>query len=194
MDKEPKKNDEKFIKKTKVGSSDSEYSFLQGKTDILSEAELDDIVKEELGQEISAEDMEDPEFTEITEESSEEVTIEEEITEEVTESKTGKITVISRKVAIKKPVVNNEILEKEVVNVVKKLGGEVSEREVNNLLKVNPSLKSQLVSGNMEISARKNQSIEEKKELINKLEEISASEDVSKANATVVLKWLKNRN
>ena len=118
--------------------------------------------------------------------------LEENIIEEVKEPKTGKITIVSRKISVKKPVGNEEV-EKEVSKLTKSLVTDVSESEINNFLQVSSKHKEVLSTGQMQITGRKNATNEERKELVSKLDEIIASDEVSTANAAFVLKWLKKR-
>ncbi len=196
MAKPPSPND-KFkgsFKPARKGSSDSRVDFLKGKTDFLSSDDDDDEVLDEETEMSLAEDLEEPELSDLVNDSDEvaEVTVEEDITEEVREPKTGKLTIVSRKITVKKPVVNEEV-EKGVGELTRTLITDISDTEVNTFLDISNKQKDQMISGQMQFIGRKNVSNEEKKELLSKLDEITSSDEVSKANAAFVLKWLKKR-
>ncbi len=186
--------DKSSLKLSKSGSSNSKVDFLNGGMDFLDREILNGVDVEDL----SAEDLADPELSDLDEEFEDDdiITIEENVSEEekVKEIKTGKVTVISRKVSVKKPVANDkEDVEKEVNKLVKDLVKGVSQSEAKETINLSSRHKEQMISGSMNFLARDKVSNEEKKEFLSKLDEITSSEEVSNANASFVLKWLNNR-
>lgn len=184
-------NEKNTFKYAKGGTSSSKIDFLKGGTEFLDE-ELDDSFDTE---NLTLEELEDPELNiEIDQETTDNVmTVEEEVSEKVEEVKTGKVTVVSRKVAVKKPVVADKIVDKDVNKLVKQLVKDVNVEEVRSITHVSKKQKDQMVAGNMSFLGRDNVTMEEKKEFLNKLDEIVSSEDVANANASFVMKWLKHR-
>lgn len=185
-------NDKNNFNYAKSGKSNAKVDFIKGGMDFLDQEVLNDLESEE---DLSDEDLDDPELLEFEESDPDEVlTIEEEISEEVKEVKTGKVTVVSRKVAVKKPVKTvNENVEKEVGQLAKDLVKDIPSGEAKKLLHMSNSQKDQLMNGNMDFLSRGKVSSEEKKEFMAKFDEISSSEEVSNANAAFVLKWLNQR-
>ncbi|MBC7473553.1 MAG: hypothetical protein H7263_04625 [Candidatus Sericytochromatia bacterium] len=186
--------DKSSLKLSKSGSSNSKVDFLNGGMDFLDREILNGIDVEDL----SAEDLADPELSDLDEEFEDDdiITIEENVSEEekVKEIKTGKVTLISRKVSVKKPVANDkEDVEKEVNKLVKDLVKGVSQSEAKETINLSSRHKEQMINGSMNFLARDKVSNEEKKEFLSKLDEITSSEEVSNANASFVLKWLNNR-
>jgi hypothetical protein len=185
-------NDNKKIKESfktpKSGSSNSKIDFIKEGVDFLSDIDLEDDESEVF----TPEDLDDPELSDYSEESEDDFIIEE-IAEEVKEVKTGKVTIISKKIPVKKPV-ENPVVEKEVNKLIKDLAPDVSPREIADFLEVTPAHREQFVNGEMQFLSRKNVSKEDKKEFMAKLDEIVSTDEVSKANSAFVLKWLKTRN
>ncbi|MFN8575496.1 MAG: hypothetical protein U0354_01440 [Candidatus Sericytochromatia bacterium] len=186
-------NDKNTFKNLKGGSSNSKLDFLKGGMDFLDK-ELEDSNETE---NISQEELDDPELAiEIDQESIEEELLtveEEEVSQKLDETKSGKVTVITRKVSVKKPPVADKIVDKDVKDLVKKLVKDVNIEDVRSINNVSKKQKDQMLSGNMSFLGRSNASIEEKKEFLSKLDEITSSEDITNANASFVMKWLKNR-
>jgi len=187
-----KANDSFKAKAPKTGSSNSRIDFLKEGTDFLTDLDTE----EDDNEDISPEDIATTDLSDFDDEMDEVFTTEteeEEITEEVKEVKTGKVTVISRKVAVKKPEEAPEV-EKEVSKLVNELVPDISQAEIKNFLDMSSGTREQLLSGEMQILGRNDVSFAEKKEFLSKLDEITSTEDVSKANSAFVLKWLKNRS
>lgn len=185
-------NDKNSFKYAKGGSSNSKLDFLQGGTDFLDK-ELNDNSESE---NISPDELYDPELDiEIDQENIEEeiITLEEDTSQKVKETKNGKTTIVPKKIAVKKTPVADKIVDKDVNNLVKKLVKDVNIEEIRSINNVSKKQKDQMISGNMSFLGRSNASTEEKKEFLNKLDEITSSEDITNANASFVMKWLKNR-
>lgn len=185
-------NDKNTFKNLKGGSSNSKLDFLKGGMDFL-DRELEDNNETE---NISQEELDDPDLAiEIDQESTEDemLTVEEEVSQKIEEPKNGKVTVVTRKVSVKKPPVADKIVDKDVKDLVKKLVKDVNIEDVRSINNVSKKQKDQMLSGNMSFLGRNNASMEEKKEFLSKLDEITSSEDITNANASFVMKWLKNR-
>jgi hypothetical protein len=184
------KKDKNTFKSVKAGSSTSSMDFLKEGTDFLTDIEND----EEDSELVTAEDFNDPELSDFTDEDEDDEYVIEEVAEEVKEVKTGKVTVISRKFPVKKNETEKPEVEKEVKKLVKDLASDISENEINGLLGISTGQRDQILTGEMQFLGRKNITLDEKKEFFARLDEITSTEDVSKANSAFVLKWLKNRN
>lgn len=185
-------NDKNSFKKIKGGSSTSRLDFLKGGMDFLDE-EFDDNNDTD---NITQEELLDPELAiEIDQATIEDdiVIVEEKIPNKSEENKIGKSTVVTKKVVAKKPPVADKIVDKDVNDLVKKLVKDVDVDDVRSIKNVSKKQKDQMLSGNMSFLGRNDATSEEKKEFLNKLDDITSSEDITNANASFVMKWLKNR-
>lgn len=186
-DKNKKLNDS-FQQNSKKGASDSALGFIKEGTSFLDDEDL------ELEEgELSEEDLEDPEFLSFDEELEQELD-DIEVVEEKKDDKKPVTGIVSKKIVVKKETQGQVAINKEASRLVNELvKGDISENEVNSFLNLSPQHKELLFSGELELSLRGKLSASEKKELASKLDDIKASDDISKANASFVLKWLKNR-
>lgn len=186
-------NDKNSFKKIKGGSSTSRLDFLKAGMDFLDE-ELEEVNDSE---NLTQEELEDPELTiEIDQDNNEDemLTVEEErVSQKTEEPKSGKVTVVTKKVTVKKPPVADKIVDKDVNDLVKKLVKDVDSEDIRSIKNVSKKQKDQMLSGGMAFLGRNDATSEEKKEFLNKLDEITSSEDITNANASFVMKWLKNR-
>ena len=186
-DKNKKLNDS-FQQNSKKGASDSALAFIKEGSSFLDEEDL------ELEEgELSEEDLEDPEFLSFDEDLEQELD-DIEVVEEKKDDKKPVTGIVSKKIVVKKETQGQVAINKEASRLVNELvKGDISENEVNSFLNLSPQHKELLFSGELELSLRGKLSASEKKELASKLDDIKASDDISKANASFVLKWLKNR-
>lgn len=186
-DKNKKLNDS-FQQNSKKGASDSALGFIKEGSSFLDDEDL------ELEEgELSEEDLEDPEFLSFDEDLEQELD-DIEVVEEKKDDKKPVTGIVSKKIVVKKETQGQVAINKEASRLVNELvKGDISENEVNSFLNLSPQHKELLFSGELELSLRGKLSASEKKELASKLDDIKASDDISKANASFVLKWLKNR-
>lgn len=183
-------NDKNNFKQVKSGSSSSRIDFLKGGMDFLDNELKDNSDDENL----TLEELNDPEMAiEIDQEESQDI---EEIIEESpvkTKSTIVKSNIISKKPVVKKPDLVDKMVDKDVNQLTRNLVKGVSSEDIKSIINVSKKQKEQMVTGNMSFLARDNVTQEEKKEFLDKLDQITSSEDVSTANASFVMKWLKNR-
>lgn len=183
-------NDKNNFKYTKGGSSSSKVDFLKGGTDFIDQA-LNDTSEDEI---LTAEELADPELA--IEIDQEDFIEEESIVEDTTiknKSNIVRANIAVKKPAVKKPDVVDKIVDKDVNKMVRDLVKDVSVEETRSIINVSKKQKEQMATGNMSFLGRDNATTEEKREFLNKLDEIVSSDDVSNANASFVMKWLKNR-
>ncbi len=183
-------DDKNSFKYTKSGSSHSKVDFLKGGMDFLDD-ELNNNSEDE---NLTLEELNDPEM--IMEIDQDEIQYIEDVIEETpvkNQSSIVKSNIIQKKTVPKKPNLVDKMVDKDVSQLTKNMIKNVSSEDIKSIVNVSKRQKDQMVSGNMSFLARDNVTMEEKKEFLNKLDEITSSEDVSNANASFVMQWLKNR-
>jgi hypothetical protein len=181
------------IKKSsaKEGTSNSKLDFLK------EDDEIEEITNEELEQ-FEAEENEDDEDDE---DYSSEILSEEDITEINIQKKEEKavkkdILILPRKKIEKPEFIDSPKLKsisKQASKLLKEYASDISEEEINKFLNLNDKEKEQMINGPLQFM-NKNFSENDKKEMINKIDNIKSSDIVSRTNAAFVLKWLKKRS
>jgi len=176
---------------TKEGTSSSKLNFLK------EEDDFEEISNEEIEQF----EIDEPEEDEDYEEYSTEEILEEEIEETYTTKQQEKIqkndiVVLPRK-EIKKPDFSDnpklKSVSKQANKLLKEYAGDISDEEIDKFLSLNNSEKEQMINGPLQFM-NKNFSENDRKEMVNKIENIKSSEVISRTNAAFVLKWLKKRS
>ncbi|MFN8671258.1 MAG: hypothetical protein U0457_04135 [Candidatus Sericytochromatia bacterium] len=194
---EKKSNNDKFFKEdSKKGKSNSQVDFIKGE---LFDAELEERINSVSidEDEIDSFEIADLEFDEI-----DELEINDEIDFEpqndtsylATDKKKPTIEVINRKVLTNKSDEKkaSKMVSKEATKLVKDfIKQDLPINEVRNILELSHGDKELLMNTPFGSNSSNSQ---EKKELINKLNDITSSDEVNIANASFVLKWLKNRS
>lgn len=192
MTQKNKGGNDSFHQNSKKGGSDSKLSFIKEDTGFLDELAL------EAEEEVTEEDLENPEFSDLEQDDIIEEDFIGKIQDVVSGNKESKVTsikVIPKKLdntKDKKLESSKEVI-KQVNHLIKEISSNITDAEIKSVLELSQKDKEIMSTGGMELSLRGKLSREEKKELISKLEEIKADETVSKANASFVLKWLKSR-
>jgi hypothetical protein len=179
---------------TKEGTSNSKLNFLKEDDD------FEEISNEELEQ-FEVEETEYDEDNEDDEDYSSENILEEEIDEVYTQKQEEKIVktdivVLPRK-QIKKPEFTDnpklKSVSKQANKLLKEYASDISEEEIDKFLNLNNTEKEQMINGPLQFM-NKNFSENDKKEMINKIDNIKSSDIISRTNAAFVLKWLKKRS
>jgi len=185
------KSKELKLSSTRFGKSSAKVNFISNAEDLFSEEELtsdsesDDFSEDSLS--LSADDTFD-EYEDL------------ELEDIINKTTKKESAIISSKIhSLRRDDLTPKKLAKKEINEVagkltKKFIGQVSKEESENLLNVSQKQKNDFLSGNFDFTARKDITQSEKKELFEKLEQITSTVDVEQANSAFVLKWLKNRD
>lgn len=189
---EPKKGNDLFKQGTKKGQSDSEVNFVKGE---LFDTELENRINSNI--DIDEDELDDLDF-ELELESNDDLDYEDnfELNDTLQPNKKKPSVEVLRRASLakdedrKREVALSRETSKLTRDLIKE---ELPANQIRGILEVSLQDK-ELLMGNALSFGEKSKSIQEKRELIQKLDEISSTHDVNVANASFVLKWLKNRS
>lgn len=189
---EPKKGNDLFKQGTKKGQSDSEVNFVKGE---LFDTELEDRINSNI--DIDEDELDDLDF-ELELESNEDLDYEDnfELNDTLQPNKKKPSVEVLRRASLAKDEDRKRevALSRETSKLTRDLIKEaLPANQIRGILEVSLQDKELLMSNALSFG-EKSKSIQEKRELIQKLDEISSTHDVNVANASFVLKWLKNRS
>ncbi|GIW22070.1 MAG: hypothetical protein KatS3mg068_1077 [Candidatus Sericytochromatia bacterium] len=181
------------IKKSsaKEGTSNSKLDFLK------EDEDFEEVTNEEIEQfEVEEENEDYEDFEEVTSEEIEQLDINENIQKQESKVFKNEITILPRKEIKKIDISDNSKLKsvsKQANKLLKEFASDISDEEINKFLNLDGNHKEQMINGPLQFM-NKNFSDSEKREMINKIENIKSSDIISKTNAAFVLKWLKKRS
>lgn len=189
---EPKKGNDLFKQGTKKGQSDSEVNFIKGE---LFDAELENRINSNI--DIDENELDDLDF-ELELESNDDFDYDDnfELNDTLQPSKKKPSVEVLRRASLakdedrKREVALSRETSKLARDLIKE---ELPANQIRGILEVSLQDKELLMSNALSFG-EKSKSIQEKRELIQKLDEITSTHDVNVANASFVLKWLKNRS
>lgn len=189
---EPKKGNDLFKQGTKKGQSDSEVNFIKGE---LFDTELENRINSNI--DIDEDELDDLDL-ELELESNDDLDYEDnfELNDTLQPSKKKpSVEVLKRASFAKDEDRKREVaLSRETSKLTRDLiKEELPVSQLKGILEVSRQDK-ELLMGNALPFGDKSKSLQEKRELIQKLDEITSTHDVNVANASFVLKWLKNRS